>query len=113
MAQPVKNPPAMQEMQEMWVQSLGWEDPLEEEMTTHSSILAWEIAWTEEPARPQSLGLQRFGHDWAHFFIIATVLILIIVFILNEAFYWPEKNTKMHIYLYNYVSYFQSHFNYN
>ena len=50
MAQPVKNPPAMQEIQEMWVQSLGWEDPLEEEMTTHSSILAWEIPWTEEPA---------------------------------------------------------------
>ena len=47
------------------------------------------------------------------FFIIAPVLILIIVFILNETFYWPEKNTKMHIYLYNYVSYFQPHFNYN
>ena len=46
MAQAVKNPPAMQEMQ---VQSLGREDPLEEEMTTHSSVLAWEISWTEEP----------------------------------------------------------------
>ena len=42
----VKNLPAMQET---WVQSLGWEDPLEEEMTTHSNILAWEITWTEEP----------------------------------------------------------------
>ena len=40
----------MQETQETWVQSLGWEDPLEEEMTTHSSILAWEILWTEKPA---------------------------------------------------------------
>ena len=45
----VKNPPAMQEMQEMWVRSLGREDPLEEEMATHSSILAWEIPGTEEP----------------------------------------------------------------
>ena len=45
----VKNPPAMQETQETWVQSLGWEDPLEKEMATHSSILAWEMSWTEEP----------------------------------------------------------------
>ena len=45
-AQTVENPPAMQEA---WVQSLGWEDPLEKEMATHSSILAWEIQWTEEP----------------------------------------------------------------
>ena len=45
----VKNLPAMQETQEMWVQSLGWEDPLEEEMATLSSIAAWEIPWTEEP----------------------------------------------------------------
>ena len=49
----VKNPPVMQEI---WVQSLGWEDPLEEEMATHSSILAWEIPWTEEPGRLQSMG---------------------------------------------------------
>ena len=47
----VKNPPAMQETsQETWVQSLGWEDPLEEGMTTQSSVLAWRIPWTEEPA---------------------------------------------------------------
>ena len=45
----VKNLPAMQEIQEMWVQSLGWEDPLEKSMTTYSSILDWEIPWTEEP----------------------------------------------------------------
>ena len=44
----VKKSPAMQEPQEMWVQSLGWEDPLEKEMETHSSVLAWEIPWTEE-----------------------------------------------------------------
>ena len=45
---------AMQEMQETWVWSLGWEDPMEEGMTTHSSILAWRIPWTEEPSRLQS-----------------------------------------------------------
>ena len=47
----VKNPPAVQEPQETWVRSLGWEDPLEEGMTTHSSILAWRIPWTEGPGR--------------------------------------------------------------
>ena len=60
-AQWIKNLPAMQEMQEMWVQSLDLEDPLEEEMATHSSILAWEIPWTEEPGRLQSTGSQRIG----------------------------------------------------
>ena len=56
----VKNPPAMQEV---LVPSLGWEDPLEEKMAIHSSILAWRIPWTEEPGRRQSIGLQRVGHD--------------------------------------------------
>ena len=46
----------------MWVQSLGWEDPLEEEMATHSSIFAWRISWTEQPERLQPIGLQRVGH---------------------------------------------------
>ena len=50
-------------MQETCVRSLGWEDPLEKEMTTHSSILAWKIPWTEEPSRLQSMGSQRVGHD--------------------------------------------------
>ena len=59
-AQTVKNLPAMQEI---CVQSLGQEDPLEEEMATHSSILAWRMPWTEEPGRLQSIGLQRIGHD--------------------------------------------------
>ena len=59
-AQLVKNPPAMQET---LVQSLSWEDPLEEGMATHSSILAWRIPWTEEPGRLQSTGLQRVGDD--------------------------------------------------
>ena len=50
-------------MRETQVQSLGQEDPLEKEMVTHSSILAWKIPWTEEPGRLQSTGLQRVGHD--------------------------------------------------
>ena len=56
----VKNPPAMQEM---WVRSLGREDPLEQEVVIHSSILAWEISWTEELDGLQSMGLQRVGRD--------------------------------------------------
>ena len=59
----IKNPPAVQEKQETWVQSLGWEDLLEEGMTTHSSILAWEIPWTEEPGKLQFIGSPRVGHD--------------------------------------------------
>ena len=50
-------------MQETWVQSLGWEDPLEKEMATHSSTLAWKIPWTEELGRLQSTGSQRVGHN--------------------------------------------------
>ena len=58
----VKNPPAKQEMQ---VQSLGQEDSLEKKMATHSSILAWEISWTEEPSGLQSMGSQRVEYDLA------------------------------------------------
>ena len=58
--QTVKNLPAVWES---WVQSLGWEDPLENEMATHSSILAWRIPWTEEPGGLQSMGSKRVGHD--------------------------------------------------
>ena len=50
-------------MQEMWVQSLGQEAPLEKKMATHSSIPAWEISWTEEPGGLQSMGSQRAGHN--------------------------------------------------
>ena len=59
-SQLLKSPPTMQET---WVQSLGWDDPLEKEMATHSSILAWRIPWTEEPGGLQSMGSQRLGHD--------------------------------------------------
>ena len=60
MAQTVKRLPTMRET---WVQSLGWEDPLEKGKATHSSILAWKILWTDEPGRLQSMGSQRVGHD--------------------------------------------------
>ena len=59
-AQTVKGLPAMWEIQ---VQSLGWDDPLEEDMVTHSSILTWKIPWTEEPGGPQSMGSERVRHD--------------------------------------------------
>ena len=59
-AQRVKHLPAMRET---WVRSLGWEDPLEKEMATHSSTLAWRIPWTEEPGRLQSMGSQRVRYN--------------------------------------------------
>ena len=62
LAQRLKRLPPMRETR---VQSLGQEDPLEKEMTIHSSILAWRIPWMEKPSRLQSTGLQRVGHDWA------------------------------------------------
>ena len=68
-AQTLKRLPAMRET---WVRSLGWEYPLEKEMATHSSTLAWRILWTEEPGGLQSMGSQSVGHDWVtsllHFF---------------------------------------------
>ena len=69
MAQTVKNLPTMQET---WVRSLGWEDPLEECVATHSSILAWRVPWTEESGGLQSTESQRVGRDWrdvAHTYI--------------------------------------------
>ena len=60
MAQTVKNLPVMWET---WVQSLGWEDPLEEGMATHLSVLAWRNSWTEERGGLQSMGLQTVGHS--------------------------------------------------
>ena len=61
MTKMVKNPSSMQET---WFQSLDQEDPLENGMATHYSILAWRIPWTEEPGGLQSMGSQRVGHDW-------------------------------------------------
>ena len=59
----IKNPPAMQEIQETPVQSLGLENPLEKELATYYSIIAWKIPWMEEPGRLQSMGSQRVRHD--------------------------------------------------
>ena len=58
-AQMIKHLPTIQET---WVRSLGWEDPLEKEMATHSSVLAWKIPWMEKPGGLQSMGSQRVGH---------------------------------------------------
>ena len=73
MALVVKNSPAIAGNLRKQVQSLGWEDPLEEEMTIHSSILAWRIPWTEEPGRLQSMRLQRIKHDWSNLACICIV----------------------------------------
>ena len=67
-----KNPPAVREMQDMWVWSLSGEDPLEEGMATHSSIHAWRMPWTEEPSRLQSVGLPRVSYDWANICLMYT-----------------------------------------
>ena len=61
MAQRIKNPPATQDS---WVQSLGWEDALKEEMATHTNILAWKIAWTEDPGGLQAKRSQRVRYSW-------------------------------------------------
>ena len=69
-----------------WVRSLVWEDPLEEGMATHSSILAWRIPWTEEPGRLQSTGLQRVGHHWVtkHMLPYISLVILYLVILLGN-----------------------------
>ena len=76
-AQRLKPLPAMWET---WVRSLGREVPLEKEMETHSSILAWRIPWTEEPGGLQSTGLQRVGHNWA------TLLTYLLTYLLREMY---------------------------
>ena len=63
-------------MQETRVWFLGWEDPLEKEMATHSSTLAWKIPWTEEPGRLQSMGSRKVGHDWATSLSLSLDLVL-------------------------------------
>ena len=72
-AQMVKRLPTMQET---WVQSLGREDLLEKEMTTHSSTLAWKIPWTKEPGRLQSMGSQRVTHDWTTSLSLLDILLI-------------------------------------
>ena len=63
MGQKVKNPPVIKELQETWVRSLGWKDPLKESTATHSSVFAWRIPWTEKLGGLQSIGSQRVGHN--------------------------------------------------
>ena len=87
-------------MRETQVRSLGWEDPLEKEMATHSSILAWRIPWSEEPGGLHSMGSQRVGHDWAtsfslsfhfnFFYIYLLFFLCVCVFFFNlpEVFFW-------------------------
>ena len=77
-------------MRETWVRSVGQEDPLEKETATHSSILAWSIPWKEEPGGLQSMGLQRFGHNWA------TSLSLFPIQSLNH-----NKQASFDVYLYH------------
>ena len=72
-AQRLKHLPGMQET---WDRSLGWEDPLEKEMATHSSSFAWRIPWMEEPGRLQSTGSQRVGHDWATWLYFTFTLLI-------------------------------------
>ena len=66
-------------MWETWVQSLGWEDPLEKEMAIHSSTIAWKIPWTEEPDRLQSMGSQRVRHNWATSLSLSLSIIFITI----------------------------------
>ena len=79
--------------QEIQVWSLGWEDPLEEEMATHSSILAWEITWTEEPG-----GLQRIRHDWAHALHLLKKNYLLLLFFYFTILYQHESATGVHVF---------------
>ena len=74
-------------MRETWVWSLGQEDPLEKEMVTHSSNLAWRISWTGKPGRLQSMGSQRVGHDWATSLFFISFLSLHFLYFLFSPLY--------------------------
>ena len=89
MVQAVKNP-AIQETQEICVRSLGQEDPLEEEMATHSSIFAWKIPWTKESSGLQPRGSQRVGHDWASFHLF--------FFLLRKSLYFFPQEPKFFLF---------------
>ena len=93
-----KNPHAMQET---WIQSLGWEYPLEKGMATLSSFLAWRIPWTEEPGGLQSMGLQRVRHDWSNLAHILDVLsnFFMCRFVLDS--FWQQCCIGLHLLLYH------------
>ena len=82
-------------MQKMQVWSLGWEDFLEEEMATHSNILAWEISWTEEPGRLQSMGSHRVKHDWATNTYLPCVPAIIFLLFTQEKEKHAHKNNHI------------------
>ena len=93
MAQTVKHLPAMWET---WVQSLGQEDPLEKEVATYSSTLAWEIPWTEEPGRLQSMGLQRVRYNWGTSLMNINVHMCLLSFQKDDIH--PKRLTYMCVY---------------
>ena len=94
MAQTVKRLPAMWKT---WVWSLGREDPLEKEMATHSSTLAWKIPWPEEPCRLQSLGLQRVRHDWATSLRFTSLLIFLFSLFTTENLFLSLPGLSLHL----------------
>ena len=96
-AQTVKRLPTVQET---WVLSLGWEDPLEKEMATHSSILAWKIPWMEERGRLQSMGSQIVGCDWATSLTFITKTIQVIFMRLSGFYYYQSVQLLSLIWLF-------------
>ena len=95
MAQTVKRPSTMWET---WVRSLGQEDPLEKEMAIHSSTIAWQIPWTEEPGRLQSMGSKRVGHDSA---TSSSLSLFSMTFTCNIYLRYILSNTMFKNYRYN------------
>ena len=102
-AQTVKRLSAMRETR---VQSLGREDPLEKEMATHSSILAWRIPWTEEPGRLQSTGSQRVGHDWATSLSLSFFHYSIIAFLIFKILFGWSLTSKSALFFKNFLGTF-------
>ena len=85
-------------MRETWVRSLGWEDPLEKEMATHSGTLAWKIPWTEEPGGLKSMASQRVGHNWATSVHLTSGYVLgHLLFLLYTRF--PQQSHPLHRFL--------------
>ena len=77
-------------MWETWVQSLGWEDPLEKEMAIHSRAIAWKIPWTEEPGRLQPMGSQRVEHDWATSLLLSIAYCVHLLCVKLNKRYWTQ-----------------------
>ena len=94
-AQWVKKPPTMQVTQVAQAQSLGREDPLEEDMATHSSILAWRIPWTEEPGGLQSIGLLGVRHDYSNYMHACMPVCLSLTYYVSQEKYISLFSNKM------------------